>query len=68
MMDVGYLKELIENLPNDMEVFVSCQGYSNYDFCKNEPWADSDTFAIVHNGKLFIADECAVEDGEGNTI
>lgn len=68
MMNVGYLKEIINNLPDDTEVFVGCQGYSNFDFCKNKAWMDSDTFAIVHNGKLFITDECAIEDGEGNTI
>ena len=67
-MTVGYLKEIINNLPNDMEIFVGCQGYSNFDFCKNNRWADSDTFAIVHKEKLFITDECAIEDGEGNVI
>lgn len=68
MMNIGYLKELIKDLPDDTEIFVGCQGYSNFDFCKNRAWADSDTFAIVHDGKLFITDECAIEDGEGNTI
>lgn len=68
MINVGYLKELIKDLPDDMEIFVGCQGYSNFDFCKNKSWANSDTFAIVHDGKLFITDECAIEDGEGNTI
>lgn len=68
MMNIGYLKELIKDLPDDTEIFVGCQGYSNFDFCKNRAWADSDTFAIVYDGKLFITDECAIEDGEGNTI
>lgn len=53
-MNVGYLKELIKDLPDDMEIFVGCQGYSNFDFCKNKSWADSDTFAIVHDGKLLL--------------
>lgn len=68
MMNVGYLKELIENLPNDMEIFVGCQGYSNFDFDNNKPFEESDTFAISHDGKLFITDECAIEIGNGKTI
>lgn len=68
-MTVGLLKELIRNLPDDMEVFVGCQGYSNYDFANKRIHTDSDTFAIVHDEKLFITDECAIEiDESGNTI
>lgn len=67
-MNVGKLKEFIKDLPDDMEVFVGCQGYSNFDFKNNEPWEDSDTFTIIYKGKLFITDECAVEDKYGNTI
>ena len=48
--------ELIEEISLDKYVEIG------------ESWADSDTFAIVHDGKLFITDECAIEDGEGNTI
>lgn len=57
-MNVGMLKSIIKELPDDMPVFVSCQGYSNFNFCSNEPWEDEDTFGIVHNGKLFITDSC----------
>ena len=57
MMNIGYLKELIKDLPDDMEIFVGCQEHSNFNFRKNKAWTDSDTFAIVHDGKLFITDE-----------
>lgn len=64
-MNVGKLKEIIKNLPNDMPVFVACQGYCNYDFDREQPCEDTDTFGIVHDGKLFITDDCAVETGNG---
>lgn len=59
-MNVGYLKNILKDLPDETPVFVACQGYCNYDFDKNKPVDDTDTFAIVHDGKLFITDECAV--------
>ena len=31
-MNVGRLKEIIKDLPDDMLVFVGCEGYCNYDF------------------------------------
>ena len=67
-MNVGKLKEIIKNLPNDMPVFVACQGYCNYDFDRGQPCEDTDTFGIVHDGKLFITDECAVDIGDGETL
>lgn len=70
MMNIGYLKNMIEmsGLPDDAEVFVACQGYCNYDFKANEPYYKTDTFAVPHDGKLFIIDECAINDGKGGTI
>lgn len=67
-MNVGYLKELIKDLPDDMPVFVGCEGYCNYDFKEQEPVEDTDTFAIIHDDKLFITDAYAIEDDNGNTI
>lgn len=67
-MNVGLLKELISKLPDDTPVFVGCQGYTNYDFDKDKPYNGTDTFAIIHNGKLFITDENAIEVENGNTI
>jgi hypothetical protein len=67
-MNVGLLKELIKDLPDNMPVFVGCQGYTNFNFKRNEPWEDTDTFAIVHDGKLFITDDCVVEDADGKEI
>lgn len=67
-MNVGLLKEVIKNIPDDMPVFVGCQGYTNYNFKEQKLWDDTDTFAIVHDGKLFITDECAIEDENGKEI
>lgn len=67
-MNVGLLRQLIASLPDDMPVFAGCQGYCNYDFKRRKPVEHEDTFAIVHNGKLFITDSCAIEDENGKTI
>lgn len=68
-MNVGMLKKLIKDLPDNTQVFVACQGYCNYDFDNNKPCDGTDTFAVIHDGKLFITDECAVEiDENGNTL
>lgn len=68
-MNVGKLKEIISELPDDMPVFVACEGYCNYDFQTNKPYSETDTFAIIHEEKLFITDDIAVEiDGEGHTL
>ena len=60
-MNVGYLKDVIKDLPDDMPVFVACQGYCNYNFDSKQPFEGTDTFGIVHDGKLFITDDCFVE-------
>lgn len=67
-MNVGKLKEIIKDLPDDMPVFVACQGYCNYSFDRKQPFEDTDTFGIVHDGKLFITDDCAVDIGNGETL
>lgn len=68
-MNVGMLKNLIKDLPDNTQVFVACQGYCNFDFENNKPCMDTDTFAVVHDGKLFITDECIVKiDKDGNTL
>ena len=67
-MNVGYLKDVIKDLPDDMPVFVACEGYCNYDFDRGQPCEDTDTFGIVHDGKLFITDDCAVDIGNGETL
>ena len=54
-MNVGKLKQEIANLPDDMPVYVACERTTNY------YKSDTDTFAIVKDGKLFIVDECTVE-------
>ena len=67
-MNVGYLKEVIKDLPDNTPIFVACQGLCNYDFDRGQPCDDTDTFGIVHDGKLFITDECAVDIGNGETL
>ena len=67
-MNVGYLKDLIKDLPDDMQVYVACDGFCNYDFDYNRPFEDTDTFGIVHDGKLFITDDCSVDIGDGETL
>ncbi len=67
-MNVGKLKEILKDLPDDMLVFVGCEGYCNYDFKEGQPMDGTDAFGIVHDGKLFITDECAIETETGETI
>lgn len=68
-MNVGMLKQVIENLMDSTPVFVTCQGNCNYDFKNKRPCDKTDTFAIVFDDKLFITDDYAVEvDNNGNTI
>ena len=67
-MNVGYLKDVIKDLPDDMPVFVACQGYCNYNFGSKQPFEGTDTFGIVHDGKLFITDDCSVDIGNGETL
>ena len=67
-MNVGYLKELLNDLPDDMPVFVACQGECNYDFYRKQPCKETDTFGIVYDGKLFITDDCSVDIGNGETL
>ena len=54
-MNVGKLKQELADLPDDMPVYVACERTTNYHK------SDTNTFAIVNNGKLIICDECAVE-------
>jgi len=62
-MNVGKLKQELADLPDDMPVYVSCEGYCNYNKIKRT--GGTDTYAIVKNDKLFITDEVTVEvDGE----
>lgn len=67
-MNIGKLKEIIKDLPDDMSVFVACQGYCNYDFKREQPREKTSTFGVVHDGKLFITDECAADIGNGETL
>lgn len=67
-MNVGYLKNVIKNLPDDTPVFVACQGYCNYNFDRGQPFEETDTCVIVHDRKLFVIDDCAVDIGNGKTI
>lgn len=67
-MNVGKLREELKNLPDEMPVFVACEGYCNFDFAAGTAKQGTDTFAIVHDGKLVLTDENAVDDDSGHTI
>lgn len=67
-MNVGLLKSLLDKLPDDTPVFVACNGECNYDFKEGKAREGTDTFAVSHDGKVFITDECSVLDGNGNSI
>lgn len=67
-MNVGYLKDVIKNLPDDMLVFVACNGDCNYDFIHGVPRDGTDTFAIIHDGKLFITDQYNVICKDGTVV
>ena len=67
-MNVGKLKEILKVLPDDMPVFVGCEGYCNYDFAEGQPMDGTDTFGIVYKGKLFITDDGAIETETGETL
>lgn len=67
-MNIGKLKDIIKDLPDDMLVFVACHGECNYDFAHNQPCEKTDTFGIIHDGKFFITDECVVDIGDGETL
>lgn len=65
-MTAGVIKQLLQDIPNETPIFVACQGYCNYDFKENHRTAD--THVIVRDGKIFITDECAVDDGKEGTL
>lgn len=67
-MKVTDLKKIIKSLPNDMEVFVGCEGYSNFDFENNKCYEGGKTIITIYDGKLFITDECAIETNDGSTL
>lgn len=67
-MNVGKLKQELKDLPDDMPVFVACEGYCNYNFEQQRPFDGTDTFVLIHEGKLFITDACVVEIGDGEYL
>lgn len=67
-MNVGKLKQELADLPDDMPVYVACEGYCNYDFERQRPWEDTDTFILVREGKVFITDACALDIGNGEML
>lgn len=66
---VGELKKLLLNYRNDTLVFIGCQGYTNYDFDKDNLYnKDSITRVNEYDGKLFITDGCALENKDGTIV
>ncbi len=69
MMTVEYLRNVIKNLPDEIPVYVACNGLCNYNFKEKRPREKTDTFAIVWQEKmLVITDECSVDVGNGESI
>lgn len=56
-MNVGYLKSLLNDCPDDLPVFVACNGNSNFLFNSNKPRSGTDTFVICDGEKVIITDE-----------
>jgi len=58
--NIGQLKKFLRecDLSDDTPVFVSCQGYTNYDFSAQKLYQDSTTLIVVREGKLFFTDNC----------
>lgn len=67
-MTVGKLREELKDLPDETPVFVACNGECNYDFEKSRPCVGTDTFAIRKDRMLFLTDENAVLDKNGDGI
>lgn len=62
---IGDLRRMLDGIPDDIPVFVGCQGYTNYDSDSNMAYPDSETNVVIDNEKMFIKDECAVETAAG---
>ena len=41
-MTVGTLKKLLDYLPDDAQVVIGCEGYSNYNFEEDRYWDGDD--------------------------
>ena len=53
MMTVEYLRNVIKNLPDEIPVYVACNGLCNYNFKEKRPREKTDTFAIVWQEKCL---------------
>ena len=62
------VKQLIAELQKhdeNADVFVSCEGYGNYDPESDGYWCDDDTHVVLVNGRLYVADSCHIYGEEG---
>lgn len=62
------LLQILAAVPEDAEIAVACQGYTNYDFKGGKIEEESETNTIYNDGVLFIIDSCALEKPDGTTI
>ena len=60
-MTVKKLIEMLKEQNPDSEIFVSCQGYNNYDYKEKTHREDDGTYLLKKDGQLFIADTCEIE-------
>ena len=59
MLTIKELKAVIQDMDDDANIYVGCQGYTNYGECQ-----DNETKAFVHDGNLFVTDSCKLEGKE----
>jgi hypothetical protein len=61
-MTVKQLKDILEHLPDDTQVYVCCEGYTNY------TTENPSTYTTINGKGLFISDEKAVDLGNGEML
>ena len=61
-MTIEQLKDMIQQLPNSMRVYVCCEGHTNY------TTQNPSTYVTINNKGLFISDECATDLGNGEML
>lgn len=62
-MTVETLKRLLDYLPDDAQIVIGCEGYSNYNFEEDRYWDGEDSKLSIHNkqGKYIIEERNAEE-------
>ena len=61
-MTVRELIGLLENQDPNALVYVSCEGYTNYDPTTNKYYECDETTLSMQNGRLYVADGTHIGD------